>query len=37
MKAYRIERIRTVLGWDPRPAEEAIVGTAESLLGRRRP
>ncbi|GAA0222280.1 aldehyde reductase [Cryptosporangium japonicum] len=32
VKEYRIERIRTVLGWDPRPAEEAVVATAESLL-----
>ncbi|EXG82119.1 SDR family oxidoreductase [Cryptosporangium arvum] len=31
-KAYRIERIRTVLGWDPRSAEGAVVATAESLV-----
>ncbi|EXG82057.1 NAD-dependent epimerase/dehydratase family protein [Cryptosporangium arvum] len=31
-KAYRIERIRTVLGWKPRSAEEAVVATAKSLL-----
>jgi dihydroflavonol-4-reductase len=30
--AISTERIRTVLGWQPRPAEEAVVSMAESLI-----
>lgn len=32
VKSFRTDRIRTVLGWEPRPAEDTIVATAESLL-----
>ncbi|MFI5952723.1 NAD-dependent epimerase/dehydratase family protein [Cryptosporangium sp. NPDC051539] len=31
-KELGIARIRTVLGWNPRPAEDAVVATAERLL-----
>ncbi|TQS42014.1 NAD-dependent epimerase/dehydratase family protein [Cryptosporangium phraense] len=31
-KQLRIARIRTELGWNPRPPEEAILATAESLM-----
>lgn len=28
------EKARTVLGWEPRPATEAVIAAAESLVGR---
>ena len=36
-KAFRLDRIRTILGWKPRSPEETIVATAESLLAQGTP